>query len=100
MKKILSWDSDVRYQGPRGNQAAGQHAFEDSGCVNCHRNPVNGAPMSPRPGEKFTPWSMVALGWGQARAMHQQMLHNGRAWPTLSPENMNDLAACLNSLGQ
>jgi hypothetical protein len=43
---------------------------------------------------------MVALGWGQARAMHQQMLHNGRVWPTPAPENMNDLAACLNSLGQ
>jgi hypothetical protein len=41
---------------------------------------------------------MVALGWGQARAMHQQMLDKGRAWPTLSPESMNNLVAYLNSL--
>jgi len=98
MRKILAWVWDVQYQGPRGNQAAGQHVFEDSGCVDCHRSPVNGRPMSPRPGEKFTPWSMVVLGWGQARAMHQQMLDKGRAWPTLSPESMNNLVAYLNSL--
>jgi cytochrome c2 len=98
MRRILAWVWEVQYQGPHGSQAAGQHVFEDAGCVNCHRSPVNGAPMSPRSREKFTLWSMVALGWGSARTMHQQMLDKGVAWPRLSPENMNDLVAYLNSL--
>jgi len=98
MRKILAWVWDVQYQGPHGNEAAGLRVFADAGCVSCHRSPGNGAPMSPRAGQKFTPWSMVALGWGPARAMHQQMLDKGMAWPKLSPENMNNLVAYLNSL--
>jgi cytochrome c553 len=98
MKQILAWVWDVQYQGSHGNQAAGQRVFEDAGCINCHRSPVNGAAMRPQLHDLFTPYSMVALGWGPARAMHQQMLDKGMAWPKLSPENMNDLVAYLNSL--
>ena len=98
MRKILAWVWEAQYQGPHGNQAAGQRVFEQAGCVTCHRSPANGAPMSPRAKEKFTPYSMVVLSWGPSRAMHQQMLDKGLVWPKLSPENMNDLVAYLNSL--
>jgi mono/diheme cytochrome c family protein len=99
MRTILAWVWEAQYQGPHGNQAAGQRVFADAGCIGCHRSPANGAPMSPRSDEKkFTPYSMVVLGWGPARAMHLQMLDKGVPWPKLSPENMSDLAAYLNSL--
>jgi cytochrome c2 len=98
MRKILAWVWEAQYQGPQGNQAAGQHVFEDAGCISCHRSPASGAPMRPRSGEKFTPYSMVVLGWGPARAMHQEMLEKGMAWPKLSAENMNNLVVFLNSL--
>lgn len=99
MRKILAFVWEEQYQGPQGNRAAGQRVFESAGCIGCHRSPANGAPMSPRSTEKkFTPYSMVVLGWGPARTMHLQMLDKGVAWPKLSPENMNDLAVYLNSL--
>jgi mono/diheme cytochrome c family protein len=105
MRKILAFVWERQYQGARGNQAAGQRVFENAGCVNCHRSPGNGAPMRPPSRDQFTrdqftPWSMVALGWGQGRTMHQQMLERGIAWPDLTPANMNDLVAYLNSLPQ
>lgn len=98
MRKILAWVWEAQYQGPHGNPAAGQRVFDTAGCINCHRSPANGAPMNPRAGEKLTPYSMVMLSWGPARTMHQQMLDKGMAWPKLSPENMNNLMAYLNSL--
>ncbi len=98
MRRILAWVWEAQYQGPHGSPKAGERVFAEAGCVDCHRSPANGAPMSPRTGEKFTPWSMVALGWGPAREMHRQMLEKGMAWPKLSPANMNDLVAYLNSL--
>jgi len=85
MRKILAWVWEAQYQGPQGNQAAGQRVFEEAGCVTCHRSPANAGPMRPGKGEKFTPYSMVVLGWGPARAMHQQMIEKGMAWPNSRP---------------
>ena len=98
MRKILAFVWEEQYQGPRGNQAVGERLFEKAGCVNCHRSPGNGAPMRPASREPFSPWSMVALGWGPPRAMHQQMVDRGLAWPRLTPADMKDLVAYLNSL--
>jgi mono/diheme cytochrome c family protein len=102
MRKILAFVWDAQYQGPRGNPAAGERLFEKAGCVNCHRSPGNGAPMKPpSPSrEPFSAWSMVALGWGPPRAMHQAMVDRGIAWPHLTPADMNDLVEYLNSLPQ
>lgn len=98
MRKILAFVWEEQYQGPRGNSAAGERVFESANCINCHRSPGNGVAMRPPSHDQFTPWSMVALGWGQERSMHQQMLDRGIAWPKLTPANMNDLTAYLNSL--
>lgn len=98
MRKVLAWVWELQYQGPHGNKAAGQSVFENAHCVNCHRSPADGAPASPRSRQNFTTYSMVALGWGPARTMHQLMLDKGIAWPKLSPDDMNNLVVYLNSL--
>lgn len=98
MRKILAFVWEKQYLGPAGNPRAGEHLFESAGCLSCHRSPGSGVAMRPRSADSFTPWSMVALGWGAARNMHQQMIDKGIAWPSLTPANMNDLVAYLNSL--
>lgn len=98
MRAILAFVWEKQYLGPGGNRAAGEHVFESAGCISCHRSPGNGAPMRPRTDGPVTPWSMVALGWGPARTMHQQMLDKGIAWPNLTPAGMNDLTTYLQSL--
>lgn len=98
MRKILAWVWELQYVGPAGNRANGEHVFEGAGCVNCHRSPANGAPMRPRKTNEFTPFSMIALGWGEARQMHLEMVKKGMAWPKLSPDDMNDLLAYMNTL--
>jgi mono/diheme cytochrome c family protein len=98
MRKILAFVWETQYLGPRGNPAAGGRVFETAGCLGCHRSPGDGTPMRPRVRGEFTAWSMVALGWGPARAMHQQMLDKNIAWPNLSPADVGDLVAYLNSL--
>jgi cytochrome c2 len=98
MRSILAYVWETQYQGPHGNPRAGEHVFEKAGCASCHRSPAGGAPMRPGARDSYTPWSMVALGWGPARTMHQQMIARGTAWPSLTPADMNDLTAYLNSL--
>ena len=71
MRSILAWVWELQYVGPKGNAANGQQVFESAGCLSCHRDPAGGAPMRPRTTkEEFTPFSMVALGWADARQMH------------------------------
>jgi hypothetical protein len=41
---------------------------------------------------------MVALGWGPGRPMHQEMITKDLAWPYISPVNMANLLAFLNTL--
>ena len=97
-RKILAYAWERQYMGHGGNNAAGGRVFEAAGCIGCHRSPVNGAPMRPKSGGEITPWSMVALSWGSARGMHQQMIAKGTQWPRLTPEDMRDLVAYINTL--
>jgi len=85
-------------QSPEGNRVRGRLVFEEKGCVDCHRTPTTLAPQSPRPQKKFTPFSMVALGWGSGEHMYQEMRHKGVAWPRLSAQDMSDLVAYVNTL--
>jgi mono/diheme cytochrome c family protein len=98
MRGVLAWVWQLQYAGPKGNIANGQQVFEGAGCISCHRSPADGAPLRPQSREQITPFSMVALGWGDARQMHLEMIKKGTAWPRLSPDDMNDLVAYLNTL--
>jgi mono/diheme cytochrome c family protein len=98
MRKILAYVWELQYLGAGGNVARGLQTFMNKGCIACHRHPTTEAPMRPPAHKTFTPFSMVALGWGTGREMHRQMLDKGVAWPHLSPEDVSDLVAYMNSL--
>jgi mono/diheme cytochrome c family protein len=101
MRGILAYVWEAQYQGPAGSVSRGERVFEDKGCISCHRSPTPKATaQSPRPGKTFTPFSMVALGWGSGREMHRQMQEKGVPWPHLSAEDVSNLVAYMNTLNR
>ena len=99
MRKVLAYAWQLQYDGPGGSIALGQRAFVQKRCAECHRDPLTGMPRSPRPEKTFTAFSMVALSWGPGREMHRQMQDANIPWPTLTPAEVLNLAAYMNSLG-
>jgi mono/diheme cytochrome c family protein len=98
MRKILAYVWDLQYRGEPGNVEQGRRTFNQKRCLSCHRDPATGTARSPRPGKEVTPFSMIVLSWGPAREMHKQMETQGIRWPSLSPHEVNNLAAYLDSL--
>jgi mono/diheme cytochrome c family protein len=90
MRKILAYVWQLQYDGPPGNRALGQKAFVEKGCTECHRNPAMG-------GKRITAFSIVAAAWGPTRRAHQEMLDQRGLWPSLSPADVSNLVAYLNS---
>lgn len=91
MGAILAYVWEQQYLGEPGNAARGKNTFDRLRCSTCH------ADGSPRPGQTFTPFSMVALGWGEGRRMHEAMTQRGVRWPRLSATDVANLTAYLNS---
>ena len=90
MRKLLAYVWQLQYDGPPGSRALGQKAFVDKGCAGCHQGPIN-------KGKPITAFSIVAAGWGPARQAHHQIVEKGAAWPNLSPADVANLVAYLNS---
>jgi len=97
-REIVAYVWELQYRGPDGTASRGQQVFESKRCIACHRSPSAETPLSPRHGKAFTPYSMIALGWGSGREMHRQMEEKGVAWPTLSPDDVSDVVAFMNTL--
>jgi mono/diheme cytochrome c family protein len=101
MRKVAAYVWEMQYRGPVGVVSRGERTFENKGCVSCHRSPTPKAnPQSPAPGKTFTPFSMVALGWRSGREMHRQMAEKGIQWPQLSPTDISNLIAYMNTLNR
>ena len=100
MRKILAYTWELQYSGPPGSVTQGASTFERKKCVVCHSDSTTKAPLSPRPGQTFTPFSVVALGWGQGRQIHREMIGKGVRWPRLSATDVSNLVAYLNSLSR
>jgi mono/diheme cytochrome c family protein len=101
MRKVVAYVWEIQYRGPAGIASRGEVTFMDKGCISCHRTPTpKETPQSPKAGKTFTASSMVALGWGSGREMHRQMLEKGITWPQLSPEDISNLVAFMNTLNR
>ena len=90
MRKLLAYVWQLQYDGPPGNRTVGQKTFIDKGCVECHQGPIN-------KGKPVTSFSIVAAAWGPTRAAHHRMLEKGVPWPNLSPADVSNLVAYMNS---
>jgi mono/diheme cytochrome c family protein len=90
MRKILAYVWQMQYDGPPGNRVLGQKAFIEKGCIECHRSPFKDV-------KHISAFSIVAAAWGPARYAHHQMLERGLPWPNLSPADVSNLVAFLNS---
>ena len=92
MRKLLAYVWQLQYDGPPGSRALGQKAFADKGCIECHQGPIG-------KGKRITAFSIVAAAWGPTRAVHHLILEKGAPWPNLSPADVSNLVAYLNSRG-
>jgi len=90
MRKILAYVWQLQYDGPTGNRALGQKTFAEKACAGCHTDRTMG-------GKRITAFSIVSAGWGPARRVHQRMVDQGGPWPNLSPADVSNLVAYLNS---
>jgi mono/diheme cytochrome c family protein len=90
MRKLLAYVWQLQYDGPPGSRVLGQKAFVDKGCIECHQGPLGN-------GKRITAFSIVAAAWGPTRAAHHLMLEKGTPWPNLSPADVSNLVAYLNS---
>jgi hypothetical protein len=48
-------------------------------------------------GKRITAFSIAAAAWGPTRRAHQEMLDQRGLWPSLSPADVSNLVAYLNS---
>ncbi len=90
MRKLLAYVWQLQYDGPPGSRTLGQKAFADKGCAGCHQGGIHN-------GKPITAFSIVAAAWGPARLAHQKIVTQGAAWPKLSPAEVANLVAYLNS---
>lgn len=89
MRKLLAYVWQLQYDGPPGSSAMGQKAFAEKGCSRCHQGPFKAG--------RITAFSIVAAAWGPTRVAHHRMIAEGTAWPNLSPADIANLVAYLNS---
>jgi mono/diheme cytochrome c family protein len=89
MRSVLAYVWQLQYDGPPGSIAIGQKAFTEKGCSACHQGPFKGG--------QITAFSIVAAAWGPTRVVHHRIIEQGTAWPNLSPADIANLVAYLNS---
>lgn len=97
MRKVIAYVWQLQYLGPSGNVGRGTRVFKQKGCAACHSDPATGASRTGRGEKVYTPFSMISLAWDHGVPMLQEMKQKGMEWPQLSPGDISDLVAFINS---
>lgn len=97
MRQILSVVWASQFFSPHGDVAKGKHVFESKKCESCHNNASSGAPPLGHRAEPYSAISMVSALWEHGPGMLEKMKQQNLAWPHLSPADMTNLIAYLNS---
>jgi cytochrome c551/c552 len=97
MRQILSAVWATQFFSPAGDAARGKRVFESKKCESCHGNSSSGAPALARGPETYSAVRMVSALWGHGPAMLEKMKQQKISWPNLSPADMTNLIAYLNS---
>jgi cytochrome c2 len=97
MRQILSAVWASQFFSPQGDAARGKHIFESKKCESCHGNPASGAPALAWGPGNYSAVSMVSALWQHGPAMLEKMKQQNINWPHLSPSDMTNVIAYLNS---
>lgn len=97
MGKIVSYVWQKQYLGPGGNAGQGRKVFEEKRCATCHNDPAASAPKIVRGERVFTPLVMVSVLWSHGPAMQAQMKQKNIPWPRLTPGDLSNLVAYINT---
>ena len=98
MRQILSFVWASQFFSPKGDAARGKHVFESKKCESCHNNSASGAPaLTPAEWHVFGGADGVRFCWSHGPTMLERMKQQNIAWPRLSPSEMTNLIAYLNS---
>jgi ubiquinol-cytochrome c reductase cytochrome c subunit len=99
MADVLSYLYVSRYFAPAGNAERGRALAKDKGCLGCHTVGAgagkHGAGDFARSTVVKTAPGLIAGLWNHSRLMEQATAREGTAWPTLSGQELADLAAYL-----
>lgn len=101
MADLLAYVYVSHYFDPTGNARRGQQVVRDKGCLGCHSVRGNGGTVAAdfaRSGVVRTPGGLVAGMWNHSRLMEAQAQRQNVVWPTLSGQDLGDLAAYFASL--
>lgn len=97
MRQIIAYIWEKQYQDVSGDIARGQQVFETKNCAVCHNDAASGAPRIRGGAGAYSPISMVAVLWKHGPAMLERMRKKNMPWPNLSPVELSDVTAYLNS---
>jgi len=97
IRKIVAYVWERQYLGPSGSATRGGRIFQAKRCAVCHNDPQSGAPKLPSGETSYSTVSMIHVLWTHGPQMLDKMTQKGMAWPRLSPDDVSNLVAYLNS---
>jgi mono/diheme cytochrome c family protein len=90
MRAIVGYVWNLQFQ-ESGDPVRGAKTFQDKRCANCH------AQMA-RLGRVYTSYSMISLWWAHGPLMEADRQNKKPRWPYLSPEDVSNLVAYMNTI--
>jgi mono/diheme cytochrome c family protein len=95
MNSVVGYVWRLQYLGEPGRAQRGREVFRAKQCASCHEGPADKPILR---GERvFTPFHLIAHVWEHGTLMQQAMKQKGIRWPTLSPADVSDIVAYLNT---
>ena len=88
----------LRYLGEPGGVAKGKKLLETKGCITCHNVGGRGGSVAPdlqQAQQHAAPLYMVQAMWNHGPAMHEEIKKSGIQYPTLTGQDVTDIAAYL-----
>lgn len=96
MRQIVSYVWEKQYLGSAGSSDRGGQVFKAKHCATCHTGD-GGAPHLRDNAKTYSPVTMVAVLWKHGPAMLERMQERKMPWPRLTPAELSDLVAYLNT---
>ena len=97
MRQIISYVWARQFFSTKGDSARGKRVFESQKCATCHNNASSGAPALDHMNGPYSAVRMVSVLWKHGPTMLERMKQKNISWPRLSPNDMANLIAYLNT---